>query len=76
MVFHTHSLRLQFYNRLADEQQLELGVDDDNIRYNPSDNTLKELKKAHCYDSIKYLYIGLSRQLLSMSEMQKKETIK
>ena len=52
-----------FYNYLADErhvkvntidnihtvlhQVLELGVEDDYLRYNPSDNALKELKKAH-----------------------------
>ena len=52
-----------FYNFLADEQHvkitsidnlhtvlhqvLELGVDDDYIRYNPSDNALKELKRTH-----------------------------
>lgn len=28
-------------------QVLELGVEDDYLRYNPSDNALKELKKAH-----------------------------
>ena len=51
-----------FYNYLADErhvkvntidnihtvlhQVLELGVEDDYLRYNPSDNALKELKKS------------------------------
>lgn len=68
-----------FYNRLADEQHLkastidcvhtvlhqvlDLGVDDDYIRYNPSDNALKELKKAHCNDSIK-------RKALTMQEQE------
>lgn len=58
-----------FYNNLADEQHLktstidnihtvlhqilELGVEDDYLRYNPSDNALKELKKAHNHDSKK-----------------------
>lgn len=58
-----------FYNMLADErmlktstidsihtvlhQVLELGVEDDYLRYNPSDNALKELKKAHNSDSEK-----------------------
>lgn len=58
-----------FYNMLADErnlkantidnihtvlhQVLELGVEDDYLRYNPSDNALKELKKAHNHDSEK-----------------------
>lgn len=56
-----------FYNHLADSQHiktntidnihtvlhqvLELGVEDDYLRYNPSDNALQELKKAHNYDS-------------------------
>lgn len=55
-----------FYNYLADErhikintidsihtvlhQVLELGVEDDYLRYNPSDNALKELKKAHNFE--------------------------
>ena len=57
-----------FYNYLADErhikantidsihtvlhQVLELGVEDDYLRYNPSDNALKELKKAHNQDFV------------------------
>lgn len=56
-----------FYNHLADSQHiktntidnihtvlhqvLELGVEDDYLRYNPSDNALQELKKAHNHDS-------------------------
>lgn len=67
-----------FYNRLADEQHLkastidcvhtvlhqvlDLGVDDDYIRYNPSDNALKELKKAHCNDSIKRKALTMRKQ--------------
>jgi len=55
-----------FYTYLADErhikantidsihtvlhQVLELGVEDDYLRYNPSDNALKELKRAHNQD--------------------------
>lgn len=55
-----------FYNYLADErnihvntidsihtvlhQVLELGVEDDYLRYNPSDNALKELKKARNFE--------------------------
>ncbi|KAB1434315.1 tyrosine-type recombinase/integrase [Candidatus Galacturonibacter soehngenii] len=58
-----------FYNHLSDSQHLktatidnihtvlhqvlELGVEDDYLRYNPSDNALKELKKAHNNDSDK-----------------------
>lgn len=52
-----------FYNRLADDQHLkantidnihtvlhqvlELGVEDNYMRFNPSDNALRELKKSH-----------------------------
>ena len=52
-----------FYNRLADDQNLkpstidsihtvlhqvlELGVEDNYMRFNPSDNALRELKKSH-----------------------------
>ncbi len=58
-----------FYNSLADEQHLkpntidsihtvlhqvlELGVEDEYLRYNPADNALKELKKAHNHDTEK-----------------------
>lgn len=58
-----------FYNQLADAQHvkantidnihtvlhqvLELGVEDEYLRYNPSDNALKELKRAHNNDSEK-----------------------
>ena len=58
-----------FYNRLVDSQHLkvatvdcihtvlhqvlELGVEDDYLRYNPSDNALKELKKAYNKDEHK-----------------------
>lgn len=56
-----------FYNYLAEErniqvntidsihtvlhQVLELGVEDDYLRYNPSDNALKELKKARNFET-------------------------
>lgn len=69
-----------FYNMLADErnlkantidnihtvlhQVLELGVEDDYLRYNPSDNALKELKKAHNHDSKKRKALTLSEQKL------------
>lgn len=58
-----------YYNYLADErnikvntidnihtvlhQVLELGVEDDYLRYNPADNALKELKKAHNFGAEK-----------------------
>lgn len=72
-----------FYNHLADEQHLktatidnihtvlhqvlELGVEDDYLRYNPSDNALKELKKAHNNDSEK-------RKALTVPEQELFET--
>lgn len=67
-----------FYNMLADErnlktatidnihtvlhQVLELGVEDDYLRYNPADNALKELKKAHNNDSEKRRALTLPEQ--------------
>lgn len=69
-----------FYNMLADErnlktatidnihtvlhQVLELGVEDDYLRYNPADNALKELKKAHNNDSEKRRALTLPEQEL------------
>ena len=69
-----------FYNMLADErnlkastidsvhtvlhQVLELGVEDDYLRYNPSDNALRELKKAHNDDSPKRRALTLPEQEL------------
>ena len=69
-----------FYNNLADEQHLkastidcvhtvlhqvlELGVEDDYLRYNPSDNALKELKKAHNHDSVKRKALTVPEQEL------------
>ena len=59
----------KYYNYLVDErnlkpstidnihtvlhQVLQIAVDDDFIRNNPSDNVLRELKKAHCFQSEK-----------------------
>lgn len=72
-----------FYNYLADErhvkpntidtihtvlhQVLELGVEDDYLRYNPSDNALKELKRAHNKDEDK-------RRALTQTEQELFET--
>lgn len=69
-----------FYNYLADSQHLkastidsihtvlhqvlELGVEDDYLRYNPADNALKELKKAHNYDTKKKRALTVSEQYL------------
>ena len=67
-----------FYNYLADEkhvkantidnihtvlhQVLELGVEDEYLRYNPSDNALKELKKAHNFEVDKRRALTVSEQ--------------
>lgn len=72
-----------FYNYLADErhvkpntidtihtvlhQVLELAVEDDYLRYNPSDNALKELKRAHNKDEDK-------RRALTQTEQELFET--
>ena len=69
-----------FYNYLADErnvqvntidnihtvlhQVLELGVEDDYLRYNPSDNALKELKKARNFDVEKRRVLTVPEQEL------------
>lgn len=69
-----------FYNTLVDErhlmistvdsihnvlhQVLEMAVDDDYLRYNPSDKALKELKKAHNTDSKKHRALTLKEQEL------------
>ncbi len=69
-----------FYNYLADErhvkvntidslhtvlhQVLELGVEDDYLRYNPSDNALKELKKARNLDVEKRRALTIPEQEL------------
>lgn len=67
-----------FYNQLSDKhnlktstidcihtvlhQVLELGVEDEYLRYNPSDNALKELKKAHNNDSGKRRALTIPEQ--------------
>ncbi len=69
-----------FYNYLADErhvkvntidslhtvlhQVLELGVEDDYLRYNPSDNALKELKRAHNFEIDKRRALTIPEQEL------------
>ncbi len=76
-----------FYNYLADErhvkvntidnvhtvlhQVLELGVEDDYLRYNPSDNALKELKKAHNFEIDKRRALTIPEQELFESFLRK-----
>ena len=45
-------------------QVLELGVEDDYLRYNPSDNALRELKKAHGKDLPKKRALTIPEQNL------------
>jgi len=77
-----------FYNHLADTQHvkantidnihtvlhqvLELGVEDEYLRYNPSDNALKELKRAHNNDSEKRRALTVSEQELFEQFLSKK----
>lgn len=76
-----------FYNLLLDErklkistidsihtvlhQVLEIGVEDEYLRYNPSDNALKELKRAHNNDSEKRKALTVSEQELFESFLRK-----
>lgn len=76
-----------FYNNLSDEQHmrtstidsihtvlhqvLELAVEDDYLRYNPSDNALRELKKAHNKDSVKKKALTIPEQELFESFLTK-----
>ena len=69
-----------FYNYLAEERNvqintidgihtvlhhvLELGVEDDYLRYNPSDNALKELKKARNFEVKKRRALTVPKQEL------------
>lgn len=69
-----------FYNHLADSrhvkpntidnihtvlhQVLQLAVEDDYLRYNPSDNALKELKKAHNHKTKKKKALTVPEQQL------------
>ena len=76
-----------FYNYLADErhvqintidcihtvlhQVLELGVEDDYLRYNPSDNALKELKKARNFEVTKRRALTVLEQELFEAYLSK-----
>ncbi len=76
-----------FYNYLSDQRELKastidavhtvlhqvigLGVDDNYIRYNPSDNALKELKRAKGNDSEKRRALTIAQQELLESFLRK-----
>lgn len=52
-------------------QVLELGDEDDYLRYNPSDNALKELKRAHNKDSSKRRALTFAEQKVFESFLKK-----
>lgn len=52
-------------------QVLELGVEDDYLRYNPSDNALKELKRAHNKDSSKRRALTFAEQKVFESFLER-----
>lgn len=76
-----------YYNYLAEErhiqvntidsihtvlhQVLELGVEDDYLRYNPSDNALKELKKARNFETKRRRALTVPEQELFESFLSK-----
>ena len=82
-----HSDIRSFYNYLADERHvqintidcihtvlhkvLELGVEDDYLRYNPSDNALKELKKARNFEVTKRRALTVPEQELFEAYLSK-----
>lgn len=77
-----------FYNYLADtlhlktntidcihtvlHQVLEIGVEDEYLRYNPADNALKELRKAHNNDGEKRKALTIGEQKLLEDFISKK----
>lgn len=77
----------RFYNMLADErnlkistvdrihtvlhQVLQIAVDDNYIRNNPSDNVLRELKQSHNFDTEKRKALTVDEQKLFLSYLQK-----
>ena len=77
----------RFYNTLADEynlqiatidnihtvlhQVLQMAVDDDILRKNPSDNVLKELKQSHNFETVKRKALTVEEQKLFMDFLSK-----
>lgn len=82
----------RFYNNLADEQQLlvstidsihtvlhqvlQMAVDDNYLRTNPSDNALKELKMSHNYDSEKKQSLTVEEQKRFVTFLKNSEQYK
>ena len=77
----------RFYNILADERQLQastidgvhtvlhqvldMAVDDNYIRINPSDRVLKELKQSHNFDTEKRKALTVEEQKLFLDYLKK-----
>ena len=57
-------------NHTVLHQVLQIAVDDDFIRNNPSDNVLRELKKAHCFQSEKRRALTKLEQELFLNFMK------
>lgn len=80
----------RFYNKLAEQdnlkvstidsihtvlhQVLELAVEDEYLRNNPSDNALRELKKSHNYDSEKRKALTIQEQNVFTDYLKRSKT--
>lgn len=80
----------RFYNRLADDrglqpstidsihtvlhQVLDMAVDDDYLRSNPSSNVLRELKQSHCFETEKRRGLTKPEQDLFLDFLKRKLT--
>ncbi len=80
----------RFYNKLADErglqtstidsvhtvlhQVLDMAIDDDYIRSNPSSNVLKELKQSHCFKTEKRRGLTVPEQELFLDFLKRNQT--
>ncbi len=85
-----HSDVRRFYNTLSDErglkistidnihtvihQVLDLAVEDEYLRNNPSDNALKELKQTHKFDSEKRKALTLKEQQVFVDFLKRSRT--
>lgn len=80
----------RFYNRLADDrglqpstidsihtvlhQVLDMAVDDDYLRSNPSSNVLRELKQSHCFETEKRRGLTKPEQDLFLDFLKRNHT--
>lgn len=68
------SFRRFFYDGTVLHQVLDMAVDDDYIRSNPSDNVLKELKQSHCFQTEKRRGLTVPEQELFLEFLQNSYT--